>query len=293
MSTIKSLGMLLVALVVLASCGEKESKQLNIAYANWSEGIAVTYLTKAVFEEEGYKVKLQNADIAPIFASLSRQKADVFMDTWLPVTHADYMDQYGDKIEIIGTINTNARIGLVVPGYVDIDSIEEMNDNKEKFLKQIVGIDAGAGIMNATEKTIVDYKLNYRLLTSSGPGMTAYLKKAIDKKEWIVVTGWTPHWMFDRFDLKFLEDPKEVYGQAEKIHTVVWKGFSKKDPFAAALLANITLTDKQISSLMAIMENKNMTEDEAARLWILENRELVESWIPTNEVVVPYYPVIP
>lgn len=28
--------------------------------------------------------------------------------------HDDYMKQYGDKLEIIGTIYNNARIGLVV-----------------------------------------------------------------------------------------------------------------------------------------------------------------------------------
>ena len=45
--------------------------------------------------------------------------------------------------------------------------------------------------------------------------MVAFLKKSIDANEWIVVTGWTPHWMFSRYPLKFLEDPKEEFGDSE------------------------------------------------------------------------------
>lgn len=283
MSKYLFLGVLAAVIILIAhvSCSlEKSKKQITIAYANWAEGIAVTYLAKAIFEEQGYEVKLQNADIAPIFASISNRKVDVFMDTWLPITHSDYMKQYGDKLEIIGDIYDNACIGLVVPAYVEINSIKELNKNEKKFSSEIVGIDAGAGIMQATEKAIEEYGLKYKLLTSSGPGMTASLKKAIDRNEWIVVTGWTPHWMFDRFKLKMLEDPMNVYGEAEAVKTIAWKGFSEKDPFAAALLANLHLTNEQISSLMSAIENTVNTESEAARLWMHAHWDVVDNWIP-------------
>ena len=281
MKSMRLLGILLTALLIFTACGgEKTKKQLSIAYANWAEGIAVTHLTKAIFEEQGYEVKLQNADIAPIFASLSRGKVDIFMDIWMPVTHADYLNQYSENLDSIGTIYNKARIGLVVPEYVTINSIEELNDNKKKFSGQVIGIDAGAGIMKATEKAIDDYKLEYKLLTSSGPGMTASLKKAIEQGKWIVVTGWTPHWMFDRFKLKILEDPKKVYGEAETIQIASRKDFGTEDEFAATLLGNIHLTDKQISSLMTAMEETLTTEDDAAQEWLEKNRELVNSWIP-------------
>lgn len=242
----------------------------------------MTNLAKVIFEDQGYEVKLLNADLAPIFASLSRKKADVFMDVWMPVTMADYMQEYGDKLEVIGNIYDNARIGLVVPEYVTINSIEELNAEKDRFSGEIVGIDAGAGIMKATDQALKDYQLDYKLLTSSGPAMTASLKKAIDKNEWIVVTGWTPHWMFDRFKLKILQDPKTIYGAVETIHTVAWKGFSEQDPFAAQLLKNMHLTDEHISSLMTAIEDAQTSETEAARQWMNEHKELVDSWIPKD-----------
>lgn len=272
-----------IAVVILAIVLDRITQGMADAYANWSEGIAMTNLAKAIFEDQGYDVKLLNADLAPIFTSISRKKADVFMDVWMPVTMEDYMKQYGDKLEVIGDIYDGARIGLVVPDYVTINSIEELNAEKERFSGQIVGIDAGAGIMKATDQAIKDYGLDYKLMTSSGPAMTASLKKAIDKKDWIVVTGWTPHWMFDRFKLKVLQDPKLIYGNTESIHTIAWKGFSEKDPFAAELLGNIRLTDAEISSLMTALEEAQTTERQAARQWMEEHQELVNSWIPEKD----------
>ena len=284
MKRMKLAGAVLLTALLTVACGPKtDEKKIDIAYVNWSEGIAMTNLAKVIFEEQGYRVNLLNADLAPVFASLSQKKADVFLDAWLPVTMADYITQYGDKLETLGTVYDNARIGLVVPEYVTINSIEELNQVRARFKGEIVGIDAGAGIMKATDKAIPDYGLDYKLLTSSGPAMTASLKKAIDKKEWVVVTGWTPHWMFDRFDLKILADPKGIYGGAEKIQVLAWKGFSEKDPFAARLLSNMHLTDAQISSLMAALEEPGLNETDAARKWLETNRDVVSNWLPQIE----------
>ena len=284
MKRMKLAGAVLLTALLAVACGPKtDEKKIDIAYVNWSEGIAMTNLAKVIFEEQGYRVNLLNADLAPVFASLSQKKADVFLDAWLPVTMANYITQYGDKLETLGTVYDNARIGLVVPEYVTINSIEELNQVRARFKGEIVGIDAGAGIMKATDKAIPDYGLDYKLLTSSGPAMTASLKKAIDKKEWVVVTGWTPHWMFDRFDLKILADPKGIYGGAEKIQVLAWKGFSEKDPFAARLLSNMHLTDAQISSLMAALEEPGINETDAARKWLETNRDVVSNWLPQIE----------
>lgn len=276
----KTLLTIFAAAILLGACGQGKGKKksISIAYVNWSEGIAITHLTKVVLENQGYEVKLMNADLAPVFASLSRKKADVFMDTWLPVTMKDYMDQYGDKLEELGTVYDEARIGLVVPDYVTANSIEELNKYKAKFDKKIIGIDAGAGIMRATDKAIKEYKLDFELQTSSGPAMTASLKKAIDQKEWVVVTGWTPHWMFNRFDLKILEDPKGIYGEKEKLEVIAWKGFAKENPKVAEILKKIKLSNEEISSLMAEIENSETNEEDAVKRWIKENQSLVDSW---------------
>jgi glycine betaine/proline transport system substrate-binding protein len=55
--------------------------------------------------------------------------------------------------------------GLVVPAYVTINSIEELNANKDKFKGEIIGI-GGAGIHANTVKAIDLYGLDYEQITS-------------------------------------------------------------------------------------------------------------------------------
>ena len=74
----KLVGIVLSALLLLVSCtnSDVDKKKVKIAYANWLEGIAMSHLAKVVLEEQGYEVELQNADLAPIFVSMSGKVAD-------------------------------------------------------------------------------------------------------------------------------------------------------------------------------------------------------------------------
>ena len=270
MKNFKKIGLLLLAAILLVACGNKNENEIKLIYVNWAEGIAMTNVAKILLEENGYEVNMKNADVAPIFASLSRGNADVFMDVWLPTTHEDYMKQYSASLEVLGNNFDDARIGLVVPAYVDINSIEELNDHKDKFKSEIVGIDAGAGLMKAADKSLSEYGIDFKLLTASEAAMTASLKKAINNNSWVVVTGWTPHWMFSRFDLKMLEDPKGVFGDAEQIKTIARKGFSEEQPYVAEFFTNVSFTTEQIGSLMQTIEDAG-NEVAGAQKWIDEN----------------------
>ena len=260
--------------------GESNSKgTVKLGVVNWAEGIAMTNLVTAVLEDHmNYEVDITVADVAPIFTSVASGNTDAFLDVWLPVTHESYMEEYGDNLVDLGINNGNARIGLVVPEYVEVDSIEELNDNAEIFDKKIIGIDAGAGIMSSTEKAIDEYDLDFELITSSEAAMTASLSKAIDEKTPVVVTGWTPHWKFADFDLKFLEDSKGVYGKTEEIHTIARIGLEEDMPEVYSFLEKFSLTDEQLSELMgAIAEGSN--ELESAKAWMNENEEVVTQWL--------------
>lgn len=275
----------LAALCLVVGCGQSEKaapKNVKLVYVNWAEGIAMTNLAKAILEDKmGYQVEIQVADVGPVYTSVASGDADAFLDGWLPVTHASYMEEYGDKVVDLGTNYDGARIGLVVPSYVTINTIPEMNEHADKFDGKIIGIDAGAGIMKATSKAIEAYDLKLELVPSSGPAMTAALKKAIDNDEWVVVTGWKPHWKFARWDLKFLEDPEKVYGEIENIHTIARKGLKQDMPEVAAFLKNFHMTDQTLGDLMGkIAEAEEADAATVARTWMTNHPDVVSAWIP-------------
>lgn len=261
---------------------DQEKGTVKMAAVNWAEGVAYSNLAKVILEEEmGYDVELTFADIGPIFASISTGGYDVLMESWLPVTHEQYYEEYGDQIEEIGNTFENAKIGLVVPSYVDIDSIAELNEVADKFNGEITGIDPGAGVMAGAERAIEDYNLtDMELMSSSGPMMTAAIKRAVDEEEWVVVTGWKPHWKFARWDLKFLEDPEGSFGAAEDIKIFSRMGFRDDMPVVAQFLENIFFTNEELADLMgAFQDNEDMEPEDIARDWMEANRDLVDSWI--------------
>ncbi|MGM0640344.1 MAG: glycine betaine ABC transporter substrate-binding protein [Thermotogota bacterium] len=270
------LSVLVLSIVIFAA------GTVKVAYVNWAEGIAMTNLAKVVLEDEmGYDVETTMADPGLVFASLAQGDQDVFMDGWLPVTHESYMNQFGEDLTDLGYNFKGARIGLVVPSYVDIDSITEMNSVKDKFDSQIVGIDSGAGIMAATERAIDAYDLDFDLRESSGPVMTATLADAIDNDEWVVVTGWAPHWKFARYDLKFLEDPEGTYGAVENIHSIARRNFIIDMPEVAQFFTHFFMSGTELAELMGVIADSNDPED-AAREWKNNNMDIVEKWIPNN-----------
>lgn len=148
----------------------------------------------------------------------------------------------------------------------------------EQVKYEIVGIDPGAGLMKLTKQAMEDYDLaDWKLLESSGAAMTASLKKAYDKKEPIIVTSWTPHWMFSSFDLKYLEDPKGTYGEAEFIHTLVRQGLKEDIPTAYQVLDQFNWEANDMADVMVLIEAGTDPKD-AATQWVEENAEKVSTW---------------
>lgn len=262
---------------------KSEETTIKMVYVNWAEGIAMTNLAKVILEDKmDYTVELTMADVAPIFTSLASGDQDVFMDAWLPVTHESYMKEYGDELETLGTNFEGARIGLVVPEYMNIQSIEELNDLALDLEGQIIGIDSGAGIMSTAETAIEEYGLSLSLLPGSGPAMTASLETAISKELPIVVTGWEPHWKFARWDLKFLEDPKGVFGESETIYTIARNNFSEDMPQVAKFFDNFEMSSQELGDLMGAIADSSEEPEVVAKEWMDAHPELVSSWIPSN-----------
>lgn len=257
----------------------QDQETINLAYVEWSSEVASTNVIAAVLEQAGYNVELTSLSAAAMFQALSTGDADAIVAAWLPTTHADYMERVGDQVEDLGANLDGTKLGLVVPSYTEVDSIAELNDNADIFNSEIIGIDPGAGLMALSEEVVDTYGLELNLRSGSGATMTAALASAINNEEDIVVTGWTPHWMFARWDLKYLEDPESVFGGAEQIHTVARNGLEEDMPDAYAILDAFEWTPEQMGEVMLMNQEDGSDPYENAKQWVEDNQDVVEQWL--------------
>ncbi|WKL00386.1 glycine betaine ABC transporter substrate-binding protein [Paenibacillus amylolyticus] len=264
----------------------------KLSYVAWDSEIASTNLLKYVMENElGYKVNALQVEAGPMWTGVASGDVDASPAAWLPLTHADYWERYKDQVDDLGANMTGVRTGLVVPSYMtEVNSIADLetgaasstpsasaNVGKE-VNHQIIGIDPGAGIMRSTASAIEKYGLSdWKLVEGSGAAMTATLDKAVKNKEPIIVTGWTPHWMFNAYDLKYLEDPEGVYGEAEQIHTIARKGLKEDKPVAYEFLDRFSWTTEEMGEIMIAIQNGEDAQ-KAAATYAEKHSDQIAEW---------------
>lgn len=262
----------------------QDAKPVKIGWSAWSDAEFVTKLAaKLIKDELGTEVELVQSDVAPLYQGVSRGDLDAMMMAWLPQTHADYYDKVKDKVETLGTVYDGAKLGWVVPAYIpesEIASIEDLKKPEvQKKLSGIVqGIDPGAGLTRLSEKAVKDYGLDdYKLQISSEAGMLTTVDRAMRSEKWFVATSWSPHWMFGKYKLRYLTDPKKSLGEAEHVDVLARKDFKAENPKVAGFLSRMKLP---IADLEAGMFTAQETSyDEAVAKYIKDHPDQVKAWV--------------
>ena len=264
--------------------GAASADSVRIGWTAWSDAEFVTKLTAKILEERlGQEVELIQTDIAPQYQGLSSGDIDVMLMAWLPGPHGDYMAKVGSDIVSLGILYGYARIGWAVPTYIPEDRLRSIEDLKDPEVRDnldgtITGIDPGAGLSRLSEQVIEDYELDgYELQISSGAGMTAGLARAVRRDDWIVVTAWSPHWKFNEYDLRYLEDPKGTLGSFERVHAMARKGFYQDYPEAALVISRMHFDLETLQNAMFYAQQNSY--DEAVDRFIADNGDLVDYWV--------------
>jgi glycine betaine/proline transport system substrate-binding protein len=235
----------------------EEAAPIRIGWVNWSDTeIAVKLANTALQDHLKQPVKLVLADIGIQFQALANGNIDLIPMVWLPSTHKSFYDKYKDKLEDLGVLY-EGRIGMAVPTSIPISevaTVEDLNkpDVREKLGGKILTSEVGNGQYKLTEKAIKEYKLDgYKMVASSESGMLSELDRNLKRDKWSLINAWSPHWMFSKWSLRYLDDPKQIFGGAEQIHAVARKGFSAEHPDVALFFANFKIPQSDLEKLMA------------------------------------------
>ncbi len=290
---------LLSAAAILTAAGPAAAAEpLKIAYVEWSSAIASANLVKAVVQEKlGRECRLMAMGADEMWAAVAEGRADAMVSAWLPDTHGHYHREFREEVVDLGPNLEGTKIGLVVPNvtvgrltagtgirnrpYMDVEAIPDLNAHAEELRRRIIGIDAEAGIMRKTREAMTAYDLDrFRLIEGSEVSMVAELTHAIQRQRWIVVTGWLPHWIFARWDLKFLDDPKGIYGSGGSIHTMVHPGLDEEMPEVHRFLDRFHWTPVEMAQLMLWnRQEEGLFPYEKALRWMNSHPERVNDWL--------------
>jgi glycine betaine/proline transport system substrate-binding protein len=168
----------------------------------------------------------------------------------------------------------------------DVDSLADLRNKSAEFHGRIVGIEPSAGMMGLLkDKVLQEYGLkgSYEVVDGSTPAMLAELKRAYAKKQPVLVTLWSPHWAYARYDLKKLKDPRGAWGKGDGVHTVARRGFAEDNPEAGRWLKDFSMTEQQLTDLEArIQQAGKGKEQDAARAWLADHPGLLDKWAPVD-----------
>lgn len=258
--------------------GHAEEKTIKLGTMAWEDILPISGVAKKVLEDKGYTVDVTEfSEWGIAYAALTRGDVQVMVSE-VDYVAQDYWNKNKNRLEKLSVMSHGLYQAFAVPSYVEIDSIEELNDHAGEIGGRIIGIEPGSGLMREAADAVDAYGLDdLQLVEGSTAGMTAALKSAVDRNEPIVVTLWDPTWMFQKFDMKFLADPKGVFAPPQSFNLIAQKGFSEENPEAREILAGVFLPVDQIRAINTeVSDGKAM--DEAIADWIAANEGLIARW---------------
>jgi len=286
----KTSGKLLAAMLalvmgafILSGCASfGQGKALTLANIGWDENVAVSNLTKVLLEDDlGYeRVDVDTSeDLDATFKMVASGELDAFQDVWLPNQQA-LLDGVAAEVDHLDPwFLGETKQGMAVPAYMDIRSIEELNRTDAEF---IYGIEPSS-VMNQMVggEVIPAYGLKQKFVEGPTAGMLAEVGRLYAFREEFVFLAWSPHWMNQKYKIRYLEDPKDAQGATNdpaKCSTIVRGDLREEDPKAYAFMEALELTEEQINTL-ELEINKEDAPLVGARRWVSENREVVRPWI--------------
>jgi glycine betaine/proline transport system substrate-binding protein len=275
--------LLMLCTLALTGCGGfGQGKVLTLASMGWDENVAVSSLTKALLEDDlGYKrvdINTQKT-LGATYRDVAGGELDAFQDVWLPNQEALLEEVAGEVEHLDPWFLGETKQGMAVPAYMDVRSIDQLNGTDVQL---IYGIEPSSVMMEKVSGQVIPaYGLKQKLVEAPTAGMLYAVERLYATKEDFVFLAWSPHWMNQRYDIRYLDDPKDAMGPTNdpaKCSTIVREGFRKENPEAYAFMDALELTEGQIEGLEAAI-NEEGAPLTGTRRWVSENREVVRPWI--------------
>lgn len=261
-----------------AEAGNETTETISFGVTPWTSTIPPTEIATLIIEDMGYEVEHTGADVGSVFVGLSRGDLDIFMDSWLPM-HNNYLEEYSDSVSDTAVSYPEAETGWTVPTYLDdINSVEDIVGNEELFNNEMYGIEEGASATEESNELIEAYELDMTQVASSEGGMLAEAQRKMQQEDPVVIYGWRPHTMFNKFDLKVLSNEKGFF-ETSSVHVVTNNELQEKAPEVYQFISNWNISIDDVEEMIVEIEEEGKDATEVAQEWIDNNEDKINEMI--------------
>lgn len=261
------------------------AQEVRFGYVEWPEAVMKTQVVSDVLGAMGYETTSQSLSVPLVLKGVSTGDLDVFLETWLPSMQSMVTPYLDDGSVTMSAHNLDGTLyTAAVPTYVyeaGVTSIADLAPNAEKFGGNYFGIEPGNDGNEIMRKAIEadTYGLSdWTLVESSEQGMLQMVERATQRGDWIVFSGWRPHWMNAAFDISYLEDPENIWGGEGYVATVANTRYLEENPNLARFFRQFRVSLETQGDWIDQYGRQGRDPEEVAQEWIRANLEAVKGW---------------
>jgi glycine betaine/proline transport system substrate-binding protein len=286
------------------SGGSGDCGPVNIAVNPWVGYEANAAVIAEVAETElGCAVELKNLKEEVAWQGFATGEVDAIVENW---GHPDLTKQYIEDQKVAvdaGPTGNIGKIGWWVPPwmaeeYPDITNWENLNKYAELFKTSESGdqgqlLDGDPSFVTNDEALVANLNLNYKVVyAGSEAALITAFRQAESARTPLLGYFYDPQWFLSEVPLVKVELPEYTEGcdaDPEKIacdypeyelNKIVRADFEKEGGPGYQLIKNFTWTNDDQNIVAKYIAEDGMSPEEAAKKWIGENEDKVQSWLP-------------
>lgn len=275
----------ILLLVVFGLLAPAAAQEVRFGYVEWPEAVVKTAVVASVLEALGYETSSQSLSVPLVLKGVSTGDLDVFVETWWPSMESMVTPYLDDGSLTVSARNLEGTLyRAAVPTYVydaGVTALADLAANAERFGGSYYGIEPGNDgneIMRLAIEADTYGLSDWTLVESSEQGMLAAVERAVRQEEWIVFSGWRPHWMNNAFEMSYLDDPENIWGGEGYVATVANTEYLERNPNLARFFSQVRVTLGDQAGWIDLYGRQGQDPQEVADRWLRENLATVLVW---------------
>lgn len=277
----------ITGLILNAGVARADDSTIVMGQINISFYAVTAAVVQEVLERLGHRVEVKTGSHGEMFPLLGKGEIDILVAAWLPSAHAVYWEQYGSDSVQLATLYRDAQLYWAVPPYVPASKVSSVSDLKkpevaQRMVKVIRGTAPDSGLVIGSRKIMEKYQLDregYELVPGKRDAWVAHLQENLAAQRWFVMPFFRPNYLNLVADMRILEEPFNLLGEASDGALVAHRNFVTRAPQRTTqVLARVYLGLDAVAQMDRMVNVDKMSARDAARAWMEQNRPVVDAW---------------